>query len=70
MKIKVDFGLSESDIRGLCEVLSRYPEVEKAIIYGSRAMGNYRLASDIDITLSGESLSLQTLLSIENDVDD
>jgi predicted nucleotidyltransferase len=28
--------------------------VEKAILYGSRAKGNYKNGSDIDLTLRGE----------------
>jgi predicted nucleotidyltransferase len=47
------FGLKESVIRKICSVLARYPQVEKAILYGSRAKGNYKNGSDIDLTLRG-----------------
>ena len=39
------------------EVFGKYPEVERVISYGSRAMGNYREGSDIDLTLIGEKVS-------------
>ncbi|MCW0484384.1 nucleotidyltransferase domain-containing protein [Gaoshiqia sediminis] len=47
------FGLSETTISLLCSVFENYPEIEEVIIYGSRAKGNYREGSDIDITLKG-----------------
>jgi predicted nucleotidyltransferase len=47
------FGLREQDILSIVDVLRRYPNVEEAIIFGSRAMGNYRPGSDVDIALKG-----------------
>ena len=40
------------------------PELEKALVYGSRAMGNYRTGSDIDITLIGVQLKLDMLFKL------
>ena len=39
-------------------------------MYGSRAMGNYKLGSDIDLCIEAESLDLIKLLKIENQLDD
>jgi predicted nucleotidyltransferase len=39
------FGLKESVIHKINAVLARYPQVEKAILYGSRAKGNYKNGS-------------------------
>lgn len=33
-------------------------------------MGNYRDASDIDLTLEGKNLGLEQLLKLENELDD
>ena len=35
------FGLSESEIDIIRKHLSKYPEIEKATIFGSRAKGNF-----------------------------
>lgn len=51
-------------------ILSSFPEVEEAIIYGSRAKGNYHTGSDIDITLKGETLNHKVLNTIINEFDD
>jgi predicted nucleotidyltransferase len=46
-------------------VLEQFPEVEKALLYGSRAKGTYRPGSDIDLTLCGSGLGLTQLARIE-----
>ena len=38
-------------------------------IYGSRAMGNYRPGSDIDLTFTGEKLNLKRFNKISLDLD-
>lgn len=64
------FGLKTATIQAIQEVFKKHPEVEKAILYGSRAKGNYRPGSDIDLTLKGEKLSLTLLQKIENEIDE
>ena len=64
------FGLKDSHINAIQSVFKKYDAVEKAVMYGSRAKGNYRNGSNIDLTLSGESLDLTTLMRIENELDD
>jgi len=65
------FGLNEKVIRQICGVFANYPQVEKAILYGSRAKGNYKTGSDIDLTLyGGADLTLGILYKIMEEVDD
>ncbi len=65
------FGLKEDVIAKICAVLAGFPQVEKAVIYGSRAKGDYQSGSDIDLTLyGGEDLTLQALYKIMNALDD
>ncbi|MEX0810799.1 MAG: nucleotidyltransferase domain-containing protein [Chitinophagales bacterium] len=64
------FGLESDDINKIHSVFSRYPQIEKVIIYGSRAKGNYRPGSDIDLVLLGEFLNLSIQLELENELDD
>ena len=54
------YGLEEQTI---FLIFGKYPEVEEVILYGSRAKGNFKPFSDIDITLKGK-ISPETLLSI------
>ena len=64
------FGLKDSHINSIQSVFKKYNCIDKAILYGSRAKGNYRNGSDIDLSLIGDNLDLTTLLKIENELDD
>jgi predicted nucleotidyltransferase len=66
----VKYGLSDKTIEQIHAVLSRFPEVDKAVLYGSRAKGNFKRGSDIDLTMYGNGLSLTILFKIENELDD
>lgn len=37
--------------------LSRFPALEEAIVFGSRAKGNYRQGSDVDLALKGKEIT-------------
>lgn len=47
------YGLSDINGKRIIGVLSRFPEVREAVLFGSRAKGNYRPGSDIDIAVKG-----------------
>jgi predicted nucleotidyltransferase len=64
------FGLSEAAITQIQQVLAAHPEVEQAILYGSRALGRHRPASDIDLTLVGPAITSGCLGRIDADLDD
>jgi predicted nucleotidyltransferase len=65
------FGLNETTIEKIQSVFARYPQVEKAVLYGSRATGTYKNGSDIDLTLfGGDDLTLNILYRIMDDLDD
>jgi len=66
----VNHGLSESTVARIQGVLQRYPAVENARLYGSRAKGTHRPGSDIDLTLCGSGLNCSLLTRIGNDLDD
>ena len=47
------YGLSEINGKRIIDVLSRFSEVQEAVLFGSRAKGNYNQGSDIDIAVKG-----------------
>lgn len=63
------FGLYPETIKILNEIFSNYENIDEVIIYGSRAKGNYREGSDIDLTIKGK-LDRYDLGSIMTDIDD
>ena len=66
----MNHGLSQETVDELRRVLAREPEVEKAILYGSRAKGTHRHGSDIDLALVGEHLTSATVGRIALALDD
>lgn len=64
------YGLKPHIIRRINHVFSSHPKIEQGILYGSRAKGNYRQGSDIDIALKGNRLDLTEQFRIENELDE
>ena len=65
------FGLSVDALRKIREAFAGFPRIEKVVIYGSRAKGNHRKGSDIDITLIGKNLTLEnTIYPLTSALDD
>ncbi len=61
--MKID--LPQKTISQLISIFSTYPEIEKVIIFGSRALGNAKPGSDVDCALSGERLTPQLVSRIQ-----
>ena len=66
----MNHGLSANTVERIVTVLTHYPEIEKAVLYGSRAKGNYRNGSDIDLMLFGDGINFSLLTRLDNELDD
>ena len=64
------YGLEENDLKDIISVIEDNENVEEAILFGSRAKGNYKKASDIDIALVGKAIGLEDILDISIRMDD
>jgi predicted nucleotidyltransferase len=64
------YGLRQHTVDQICAVLAQYSQVERAVLYGSRAKGNYKPGSDIDLTLFGTGLTPRLCASIAEALDD
>ncbi len=64
------FGLPTATIEKIRAVLARFPQIDRAVLYGSRAKGNFKPGSDIDLTLFGEPLTSTQLGQIAGALDD
>jgi len=59
-------NLPQKTISQLIEIFSSYPEIEKVIVFGSRAMGNEKPGSDIDLAISGIKVTSELVGKIHN----
>ena len=66
----MEFGLNQETIDKINSVFENHPEIDKVIIYGSRAKGNYRTGSDIDLTLIGTDLKYDLAGTLDSEIDD
>ncbi len=66
----MNFGLNENTIIKINSVFENHSEIEEVIIYGSRAKGNFRNGSDIDLTIKGENIKYEILSKINQEIDD
>ena len=57
-------GLRQPDLDIVLSILDEFPNVKEAIIFGSRAKGNFRNGSDVDIALKGENINLEIVSTI------
>lgn len=65
-----EFGLKSEHVKAIQQIFVFCRGIEKAIIYGSRAKGNYKHGSDIDLTLIAPDLKLSDLLNLEVELDE
>jgi predicted nucleotidyltransferase len=68
--VETKYGLKLTTINKINSIFFHYPNIEQAILYGSRAKGTFRNGSDIDLTLKGDALTHRELSRIEIELDD
>jgi uncharacterized protein len=60
----LDFGITPKTFQLLLKTFQSFPQIEEVILFGSRAMGNYKKGSDIDLVLKGEKVTSRLVLQI------
>ena len=58
------FGISKKSCKCIKKTINLFPDIEKVIIFGSRAKGNYKKGSDIDLAIYGNKLKKNTALNL------
>ena len=64
------FGIKQDTINAISEIIYSNTKVKEIIIFGSRAKGNYKKGSDIDLAIIADDLSLSELLEIKSKIND
>ena len=58
------FGLKENELKEIKDILKR-ENVKTAIIFGSRAKGNFKKGSDVDLAIIGDERKISYILNEE-----
>lgn len=64
------YGLKKEIVNDLQNIFSDFSDVEEVVIYGSRAKGNHKPGSDIDLTFKRNNLTLWIINKISLQIDD
>ncbi len=66
----IDTGLNQQTLDHPKQILLAQPKVAEVILFGSRAQGNYRAGSDIDLALkSTDIINFSELAHMQNQLD-
>ncbi len=55
------FGLKNSTLAIILREIQKFPEIQEAIVFGSRTKGTSTPGSDIDIAVKGPNISSRTV---------
>ena len=64
------YGLEDNTVTKIQQTMAKYPQINQAIMYGSRAKGNQQNGSDVDLTLKGKGLDISLVAELSKDLDD
>jgi predicted nucleotidyltransferase len=64
------YGLSQKQIEEIQSILSKYEEIEKAVVFGSRAIDTFKEASDVDIAIKGVNVTFKTVAKLKYELEE
>lgn len=70
MSKPTQIGISDTDLSKITSLLRSIDGIEKARIFGSRALGNFRAGSDIDIAVTAPAMDHTQFLRLSTSLDD
>jgi predicted nucleotidyltransferase len=65
----MQYGLENKVLKMIINCIAKYSEVEDLILFGSRAYGNYKIGSDIDLAIKGK-IEFPVFLKIKSELED
>jgi uncharacterized protein len=66
----IPHGIPQSVLALLLKTCRKYSNIEQVMLYGSRARGDHRHNSDIDIAISAPDMDDVTFSKLWNEIDD
>lgn len=64
------FGLTTRDLDCLFTILSKYPTIELVYVFGSRAKGNFKQGSDIDLAIMNSGITDEVIRLLKVDFEE
>ena len=64
------FGLTERDMQTIKHIFSKYGEIKKVNLFGSRAKGSFKMGSDVDLAIMNLGVSEKTIAKLKSDFEE
>jgi len=58
------YGLLDRDMLHILEAVRAFPEISQLVLFGSRAKGNHKTGSDVDLAIKGASVTYDTAVRL------
>ncbi len=64
------YGLKDKDKNYLIQTIQGFNEIDKVVIFGSRAKGNYKTGSDVDLAVYGADVTFDVVARLHAKLED
>jgi uncharacterized protein len=64
------FGIDEIDFEKIKQIFADEKAIEKIILFGSRAKGNFKSGSDIDLAVIGKEINFQKIIAFKTKLEE
>lgn len=64
------YGLTEQDMTDITNSIKEFPVIEQVVLFGSRAKGNYKRGSDVDLAVKGKNITNDTIFRIRDELNE
>jgi predicted nucleotidyltransferase len=64
------FGLLPSDLNFLIQLFQKFPSIQEVHIFGSRAKGNFKKGSDVDLSIKGEHITFEEINQLDDELNE
>lgn len=64
------FGIAQRSFDLIIEAIKARPEIERVVLFGSRAMGNAKHGSDIDLAIAGSGVTEATASALSKELNE
>jgi len=64
------FGLLTSDLNFLIQLFQKFPSIQEVHIFGSRAKGNFKKGSDVDLSIKGEYVTFEEINQLDDELNE
>ncbi len=63
-------GLSKKQVKEVEKIISNFQEIETVTLFGSRTLGTFKEASDIDLAIDGKDVNAKTAINLKSALED